>query len=154
MNANISKIANLHVHSGNNGNGNGKGNRKLSYKRREIIMNMRQLREKIPDVQITGHPNNIFHIGCRIKSDGQNFFRSLDLGEVRDGGLIVQSSWYENGRPALAMEYRPDLALEWENMESDDGNIRRVPRLTVRRPKRWAFWKWIRWYVLRTVFGI
>jgi len=121
---------------------------------RAIIMNMKELRTKIPDVEIAGHPDNVFTIGARIKSEHNDFYRSFDVCQVHGGGVILQSSWYEQGKPAVSMIYRPDLALKWEHVEQEDGTVKRAPLVVKGMPDRFAFWKWLRNYVLKGVFGI
>lgn len=123
-------------------------------RKRSHVLNMRELKEKIPDVKIAGHPANCFSIACRISSEDQNFYRSLDVGPVEGGGAIIQSAWFENGRPAVAMMYSDKLAVEYREYHNGDEVIHKGPILVRRRPDKGAFWKWIRNYVFRAVFCI
>lgn len=132
-----------------NVNGNGKPQVK-----RALILNMNELKRKIPDVKIAGPPGNVFHIACRISSEAQNFYRSLDVHPVKGGGVVIQSSWFENGNNAVSMSYHPELAIEQVEYFNGDEKVHKGPVLVRRKPGRWAFWTWVRDYIVRGVFGI
>lgn len=77
-----------------------------------------------------GHPDNNFDVIFRISRE--NYFRSFEGMEVEGGGMILQSSWLEQGAPAVSMMYHPDLGVEDREYEDEDGN-RHVGRVIVRR---------------------
>lgn len=79
------------------------------------------IKAKWADAVVRGHPDMFFQPIFRISSKEADFFRSLDVCPVRGGGLIVQSSWYENGRPALGFRYESELAVVREKYVDENG---------------------------------
>ncbi len=108
---------------------------------------LEKFRKKFPDAVVSGHPDNMFRVGFRLSSEKSRMFRSYDLHPVEGGGLIIQSSWYEDGQPALSMIYRWDLALEKRRYQDTDGNIQEGVIVT---RQRFALWRWL----FRVVLGI
>lgn len=70
-----------------------------------------ETKKNMPDAAVSGHPDNYFNSIFRISRDDK-YFRALDVMPVKNGGLVVQSSWLEDGKPALSFFYDPFLRLE------------------------------------------
>jgi hypothetical protein len=145
-------IGTVYINGAKKKKGKGRKSDAHTSESRALIGNMRELKQQVDDLEIHGHPDSVFHIGCRIMSQSQRFYRSLDVHEVKGGGVILQSSWYENGRPAISMRYYENLALEWQDIQQDDGTVKRAPLVIRRGYGRFAFWQWLR-NVCRAVLG-
>lgn len=99
-------------------------------KRPTDITTLKSTLRKMDGVKVFGHPDNNFDVIFRISRE--NYFRSFEGMEVEGGGLILQSSWLEQGQPAVSMFYHPDLGIEERVYEDEDGN-RHIGKVIVKR---------------------
>ncbi|MCP4108083.1 MAG: hypothetical protein GY749_21475 [Desulfobacteraceae bacterium] len=104
--------------------------------------------KNMPSAKYIGYPDNFMSVIFRFYTEGEDrMFRSMDVGKVKGGGCIVQSSWYENGQIGVTMIYDENLQLSKVRFQDDEGHEKIGYRLTARR---FTFWK----KLLRSVFGI
>lgn len=102
--------------------------------RADMISSIRTLREKYPDIEITGHPRNYFQTLFRMASKSGGFIRSLDAMPIKNGGLLLQSSWNEGGRPSQHFIIRKDLCLQTETYIDNNGEKVTAPVIAFRLP--------------------
>lgn len=86
-----------------------------------------------------GHPGNEWRVISREWDPEHNYFKILQAMPVSGGGVMIESIWGENGRPAISSSYEPDLQIEERGYTGSDGIRRlgyRLVKATMPKPVR------------------
>lgn len=100
--------------------------------RRVMIRSLEEWTAKNPTGKVHGPPENFFIPIFRMSISETEHYRSLDVGVIRGGALIIQSTTVENGRPHFHFEIRKDMKLEPVQYRGLEGDIKTGYRLAVK----------------------